>query len=192
MYSESKMNTTSKTLIKAPPYHVQLTAQEIRGGYPYFSHHSSVSALWKEKWRPPCSHGIYPFTDGNVMDFDPIFAELVRVSGDNPDILARPDDYAVPFLPVAETCISGPRRFIALRDSRSTGPRLAKKHGKGVKPPISREGNIYPHQMFLSPYRSHMRKGPPATTQDPFRRTCVLQRRKDRKTVGLFFSSFAA
>jgi len=99
------MNTTSKTLIKAPPYHVQLTAQEVRGGYPYFSHHSSVSALWKEKWRPPCSHGIYPFTDGNVMDFDPIFAELVRVSGDNPDILARPDDYAVPFLPVAEKLV---------------------------------------------------------------------------------------
>ena len=99
------MNTTSKTLIKAPPYHVQLTAREVRGSYPYFSHHASVSALWKEKWRTPCSHGIYPFTDGNVADFDPIFAELARVSGDNSDILARPDDYAMPFLPVAEKLV---------------------------------------------------------------------------------------
>jgi pimeloyl-ACP methyl ester carboxylesterase len=88
--------------LSAPPYHVQSTAEQLRGGFPYFAHHDSVSKLWAEKWRPPCSHGIYPFTDGDVADFDPIFADLVNQSGDDPAILYRPDDYARPFIPVGE------------------------------------------------------------------------------------------
>ena len=96
---------TDKTTIIAPPFHVQSTAAELRDGFPYFQFHASVSALWKDKWRMPCSHGIYPFTDANVMDFDPIFAQLVEISGDKSDILYRPDDYAKPFLPVAEKLV---------------------------------------------------------------------------------------
>ncbi len=96
---------TDKTTIIAPPFHVQSTAAELRDGFPYFPFHASVSALWKDKWRMPCSHGIYPFTDANVMDFDPIFAQLVEISGDKSDILYRPDDYAKPFLPVAEKLV---------------------------------------------------------------------------------------
>ena len=96
---------TDKTTIIAPPFHVQSTAAELRDGFPYFPFHASVSALWKDKWRMPCSHGIYPFTDANVMDFDPIFAQLVKISGDKSDILYRPDDYAKPFLPVAEKLV---------------------------------------------------------------------------------------
>ena len=88
--------------ISAPPYHVQSTAEHLRDGFPYFAHHESVSKLWAQKWRPPCSHGIYPFTDGDVADFDPIFADLADRSGDDPAILYRPDDYARPFLPVGE------------------------------------------------------------------------------------------
>lgn len=88
--------------IFAPPYHVQSGPREMRGGFPYYSHHDSVSALWSEKWRPPCSAGIYPFTDGNVQDFDPVFAELIRISDDDPGILYRPDDYAAPFFAVAD------------------------------------------------------------------------------------------
>ncbi len=96
---------TSITSIVAPPYHVQSTATELRSGFPYFSHHDSVSALWAKKWRPPCQHGIYPFTDAKVEDFDPIFDELIKMSGDSADMLYRPDDYAKPFFPVAENLV---------------------------------------------------------------------------------------
>ena len=91
--------------IVAPPYHVQSTAKELRDGFPYFAWHESVSALWAQKWRTLCAGGIYPFTDGNVADFDPVFAELIALSGDDPAILHRPDDYARPFLPVAERLV---------------------------------------------------------------------------------------
>lgn len=64
----------SDTSIIAPPYHVQSTAAELRSGFPYFAHHDSISALWSQKWRLPCVQGIYPFTDGGIQDFEPIFA----------------------------------------------------------------------------------------------------------------------
>ena len=97
---------TPQTTILAPPYHVQSTAAIVRDGFPYFTHHDSVFALWHQKWRTPCSHGIYPFSDANVADFDPIFEELVRMSEGNPDILYRPDEYAEPFFPVAKNLVS--------------------------------------------------------------------------------------
>ena len=50
----------------------------------------------------PCSHGIYPFTDGHVEDFDPIFKELTEVSNNSSSILYQPDEYVKPFFPVAE------------------------------------------------------------------------------------------
>ena len=84
----------------APRYHVQSTAAQSRNGFPYFERHDSVSALWRRKWRKLCAGGIYPFTDADVADFDPVFEELVRISGDDAGILYRPDDYAEPFLPV--------------------------------------------------------------------------------------------
>ena len=86
--------------ISTPPYHVQSTAGDVRNGFPYFSYHRSVSELWSNKWRKPCAAGIYPFTDAEVDDFDPIFAALVEASGDDPSILFRPDNYAQPFIPV--------------------------------------------------------------------------------------------
>ncbi len=92
--------------IIAPPYHVQSTAKTLRDGFPYFAYHESVSALWSQKWRMPCSKGIYPFMDGNVADFEPIFAELIKVSNDDPSILQRPDDYARSFLPVAAQLVA--------------------------------------------------------------------------------------
>ena len=92
------MNNELNAKVVCPPYHVQSTARESRDGFPYFRHHDSIAALWSGKWRKPCAAGVYPFTDANVADFDPIFAELVEVSGDDPAFLSRPDDYAVPFL----------------------------------------------------------------------------------------------
>ena len=97
---------TRPTPIIAPPYHVQATAAELRSGFPYFSHHDSVSELWAKKWRMPCRHGIYPFTDANVVDFDSIFATLIMESNDDPSILYRPDDYAKPFLPIGENLVT--------------------------------------------------------------------------------------
>ena len=85
-----------------PPYHVQSAAKDARNGFPYFAHHDSVSALWSGKWRKLCAAAIYPFTDADVVDFDPIFAELIRVSRDDPSILYRPDDYARPFISVGD------------------------------------------------------------------------------------------
>ena len=100
------MSMTSPANIVAPPYHVQSTAVELRNGFPYFTHRDSISALWAKKWRPPCKHGIYPFGDGNVADFDPIFQELIKISGDSSDILGRPDDYAAAFFPTAEQLVN--------------------------------------------------------------------------------------
>ena len=92
--------------ITAPPYHVQSTAADLRNNFPYFQHHDSVSALWSQKWRVPCMSGVYPFTEAKVEDFDPIFSDLAKISGDDPGILYRPDDYAKPFLPVADQLVS--------------------------------------------------------------------------------------
>ena len=91
--------------ITVPPYHVQSTALRLKNGFPYFAHHESISSLWAQKWRPLCEHGIYPFSDGNVLDFDPIFQELIKLSGDSSDILFRPDDYASAFFPAAEQLV---------------------------------------------------------------------------------------
>jgi hypothetical protein len=90
------------TDIVVPPFHVQSTAVVLKNGFPYFTHHDNISSLWAQKWRPPCQHGIYPFGDGNVADFDPIFQELIKISGDKSDILFQPDDYAAAFFPTAE------------------------------------------------------------------------------------------
>lgn len=94
------------TTIIAPPYHVQSTADELRSGFPYFAYHNSVSALWNDYWRPLCAHSIYPFTDGNVADFDPIFAELIKLSGNKSEFLYEPDEYAKPFLPAGEALVT--------------------------------------------------------------------------------------
>ena len=96
-------------------FHVQDTAAASRDDFPYFAHHESVSALWTQKWRTPCAAGVYPFTDGAVADFDPIFDTLVESSGDDPGILLRPDDYAAPFLPV------GARLVGQARDAQAGG-----------------------------------------------------------------------
>ena len=97
---------TLKSPVVAPPYHVQSTAKIVRDSFPYFSYHESISALWSEKWRMLCAHGIYPFTDGRVEDFDPVFKELTNVSNNNPAILYHPDEYAKPFFPVAEGLVT--------------------------------------------------------------------------------------
>ncbi len=108
------MVKSSSTLWKSH-YHVQSTAETVRNGFPYFRHHDSISALWGAKWRAPCAAGIYPFTDANVVDFDPIFARLASISSDDTGLLQRPDEYAQSFLPV------GARLHAQAEDAASNG-----------------------------------------------------------------------
>lgn len=42
-------------------------------------HHESIKALWETKWRYPCSIGVYPFHDGKLEDFEPVFKYLIEV-----------------------------------------------------------------------------------------------------------------
>ena len=102
---DCQYSVTNTTTTSAQPYHVQTTAKNVRDGFPYFAYHESVSALWQQKWREACVGGIYPFTDGSVVDFDPIFAELIKTSNDDSGILHRPDDYAKPFFPVGHQLV---------------------------------------------------------------------------------------
>ena len=83
-------------------FHVQSTINDSKT----FPYHESVSSLWQQKWRKPASMGIYPFVDGKVEDFDPIFEELRKTSNDDPSILYDPDAYAKPFFPVAENLVA--------------------------------------------------------------------------------------
>ena len=78
--------------------HVQRTARELRDGFPYFSHYDSISALRSAKWYASCAAGNYLSTDGTVEDFDPVFAVLVEVSGDDPSLFGMPESCAGPFL----------------------------------------------------------------------------------------------
>ena len=93
-------------VVNVSAYHVQSTAADLRAGFPYFAFHDSVSALWSQKWRALCAAGIYPFTDADVGDFDPIFVELSRASPHDASILHRPDDYAKPFFPAAQQLLT--------------------------------------------------------------------------------------
>jgi hypothetical protein len=65
-----------------------------------FPHHESIKALWETKWKRPATMGIYPFMDGNIADFEPIFNEIGH--------LHPPydfDAYAAAFFPTAEKLI---------------------------------------------------------------------------------------
>jgi pimeloyl-ACP methyl ester carboxylesterase len=78
------------------PFHVQSSIDKVHT----FGHHDSISSLWTTKWRYPCSIGIYPFTDGKLEDFEPIFQELIQKHNDNAAILEDPELYAAPFMAV--------------------------------------------------------------------------------------------
>ena len=81
-----------------PKFHVE----NILNGTKVFPHHDSVSELWQKRWRGPCSRNQYPFYQGSVEDFDPIFERLVAMSGDDNSILHDPDAYASAFLPAGD------------------------------------------------------------------------------------------
>lgn len=82
-------------------YHVQSSIDN-----PQSFPHSSVSGLWDLKWRKLASMGVYPFHDGKVEDFEPIFQKLIQANSDDYNIFYDPDKYGEPFLPAAETLVA--------------------------------------------------------------------------------------
>ncbi len=202
---------TNTTFIIAPPYHVQSSAAELRSGFPYFSYHDCVSALWADKWRALCQHGIYPFTDTNVKDFDPIFAALVKVSDDSSDILYQPDEYAKPFLPVAENLVAlageaerqgdtAKARELYLRAAAvyrigrfpiNRSPLSQKAWEKGKEAYVKGGGNISARRVFRLTCRSSTRRPLWATAMRRSRRICECRRGLGPKTAGLCFCSSA-
>jgi len=50
--------------------------------------------------------GIYPFVDGKLEDFEPIFEKLIKENNDATSALYDPDKFAKPFFPVAESLVS--------------------------------------------------------------------------------------
>ncbi|KAL0930025.1 UPF0255 protein [Colletotrichum truncatum] len=83
-------------------YHVQASVDNPIS----HEHHRSISALWEKKWKPSAQLGIYPFMDGKIEDFEPLFDKLIKENGDDCAALFNPDKYAKHFLPVAESLIS--------------------------------------------------------------------------------------
>ncbi|EXJ79384.1 hypothetical protein A1O3_08886 [Capronia epimyces CBS 606.96] len=63
-----------------------------------YPHLSGVKALWETKWKLPCSLGVYPFHDGKLEDFAPIFEKLIEDDVND----AYSDSYTEYFLPTAE------------------------------------------------------------------------------------------
>ncbi|EKD12710.1 uncharacterized protein L3040_006859 [Drepanopeziza brunnea f. sp. 'multigermtubi'] len=41
-------------------------------------HHEGIKQLWESKWKFPCSMSVYPFHDGKMEDFEPVFLELIK------------------------------------------------------------------------------------------------------------------
>ncbi|KAJ5343982.1 hypothetical protein MYU51_002041 [Penicillium brevicompactum] len=62
-----------------------------------YPHQGSIKALWEKKWKFPCTKSIYPFHDGSVEDFEPIFEKLIADNVND----ASTDAYTEAFLPTA-------------------------------------------------------------------------------------------
>lgn len=63
-----------------------------------YPHLSGVKALWETKWKFPATKSVYPFHDGKLEDFAPIFEKLIQDNVND----AYSDTYTEYFLPTAE------------------------------------------------------------------------------------------
>ncbi|KAH7381186.1 pigment biosynthesis protein Ayg1 [Phaeosphaeria sp. MPI-PUGE-AT-0046c] len=66
-----------------------------------YGHASSIRKLWEQRWKFPCSKGVYPFHDGKFSDFEPIFQQLIEHDVNDP----YSDDYTNAFLPTARRLV---------------------------------------------------------------------------------------
>ncbi|KAL2837244.1 Alpha/Beta hydrolase protein [Aspergillus pseudoustus] len=64
-----------------------------------YPHKGSIKVLWETKWRFACQKSVYPFHDGNIEDFEPVFAQLIANNTND----ALSDAYTLAFLPAAES-----------------------------------------------------------------------------------------
>ncbi|KAJ5562956.1 hypothetical protein N7535_002599 [Penicillium sp. DV-2018c] len=62
-----------------------------------YPHKGSIKALWETKWKFCCTKSIYPFHDGSIEDFEPIFQKLIAENIND----ASTDAYTEAFLPTA-------------------------------------------------------------------------------------------
>ena len=62
-----------------------------------YGHRGSIQKLWEQRWKFPCTKGVYPFHDGKFSDFEPIFAHLIANNINDP----YSDAYTNAFLPTA-------------------------------------------------------------------------------------------
>ncbi|BCR99487.1 2,6-dihydropseudooxynicotine hydrolase [Aspergillus awamori] len=63
-----------------------------------YPHKGSIKALWETKWKFACEKSVYPFHDGAIEDFRPIFQKLIDENIND----AYTDAYTQAFFPVAE------------------------------------------------------------------------------------------
>ncbi|BCS23440.1 alpha/beta hydrolase family protein [Aspergillus puulaauensis] len=62
-------------------------------------HKGSTKLLWETKWRAACEKSVYPFHDGKLEDFEPIFQTLITENIND----AYSDTYTETFFPVAKS-----------------------------------------------------------------------------------------
>ncbi|KAK1916541.1 hypothetical protein P3342_012165 [Pyrenophora teres f. teres] len=63
-----------------------------------YGHRGSIQKLWEQRWKFPCTKGVYPFHDGKFEDFEPIFQHLIDNKINDP----FDDAYTNAFLPTAQ------------------------------------------------------------------------------------------
>jgi FrsA-like alpha/beta hydrolase family protein len=66
-----------------------------------FGHQGSIKTLWETRWSFPCKLGVYPFHDGKLEDFAPIFDHLIKENINDP----YDDAFCSAFLPTAEKLV---------------------------------------------------------------------------------------
>jgi hypothetical protein len=66
-----------------------------------YGHRGSIQKLWEQRWKFPCSLGVYPFHDGKFSDFEPIFQHLIEHNINDP----YDDAYTNAFLPTARRLV---------------------------------------------------------------------------------------
>jgi hypothetical protein len=62
-----------------------------------YGHRGSIQKLWEQRWKFPCTKSVYPFHDGALEDFEPIFQHLIAANINDP----YADAYTNAFLPTA-------------------------------------------------------------------------------------------
>jgi hypothetical protein len=62
-----------------------------------YGHHGSIQKIWDQRWKFPCTNGVYPFHDRKFEDFEPIFKYLIDENINDP----YEDAYTNAFLPAA-------------------------------------------------------------------------------------------